>query len=214
MTKNTLNEQLVLVITRSKFESLQTHFDMEKNLAKSGDDEVLLLFKNLILREGFYPRRSVAEEDESLLQVIPYVTISEKGRKRALAEIRKGGDPRLEGKTSIGFGGHIEPLDCLDPIAACARRELREELGYIPSLKEEELRKAWRGFLYTPLAQEKVSRVHLGLSLVLELDIDTLEYCVLPRNPEEKPKLLTMKELRDNESNLELWSKIVLNSYL
>lgn len=86
---------------------------------------------------GFFVERRHAEQDSSLKQIIPYNVIVRGTDVLLLQRSKKGGDARLFDKLSIGAGGHVNPEDApaaapgaasADPIAACARRELDEEL--------------------------------------------------------------------------------------
>lgn len=84
---------------------------------------------------GFFVERRHAEQDSTLKQIIPYNVIVRDAEVLLLQRSKKGGDARLFDKLSIGAGGHVNPEDApaggavaTDPIAACARRELDEEL--------------------------------------------------------------------------------------
>ncbi|MBK6942116.1 MAG: NUDIX domain-containing protein [Planctomycetes bacterium] len=84
---------------------------------------------------GFFVERRHAEQDSSLKQIIPYNVLVRGTDVLLLQRSKKGGDARLFDKLSIGAGGHVNPEDsatpasgATDPIAACARRELDEEL--------------------------------------------------------------------------------------
>lgn len=81
-------------------------------------------------RHGFFVERRHAEEDSSMQQIIPYTLIVREDEVLLLRRSKKGGDARLHDKLSIGVGGHVNPPDADggDPIAACARREMDEEI--------------------------------------------------------------------------------------
>lgn len=77
--------------------------------------------------------RPFAEQCTELRHVIPYIAIWHPETNRFLAYQRKGGgEARLEGQWSIGWGGHVNPCDWQDEldqtVYACAQRELKEEL--------------------------------------------------------------------------------------
>lgn len=97
--------------------------------------------------------RSVCETDEELLQVIPYIVV--KCDDHLMCYSREGGEPRLDAKASIGFGGHINAGD--DSYDEGAAREGREELkGFNASVLSPAL-----GFIYDD--SNPVGRVHLGV---------------------------------------------------
>lgn len=76
--------------------------------------------------------RAEIEQDETLLQFIPYVVLrNSDGELWCYA--RTGGDARLDGRWSCGVGGHVEEIDdaanLRQTLAQTARREMLEELG-------------------------------------------------------------------------------------
>lgn len=108
-----------------------------------------------------YEPRSQAEIDPGWLQVIPYALLC-RGR-QVWAAYRRSGDPRLVGRRTVGFGGHIGPEDDGADLVAIARqalrRELAEELVNPPpdaAIPAQPL--AWISEGATP-----VGRVHIGL---------------------------------------------------
>ena len=58
-----------------------------------------------------YALRYVAEEDESLKQLIPYVVFYHDGQVFSYVRGKGAGESRLRGNRSIGIGGHINPQD-------------------------------------------------------------------------------------------------------
>lgn len=110
----------------------------------------------------FRERREV-EEDEKWKQLIPYTYVYDSRADAVLVYRRaaKGGDPRLAGKWSLGFGGHINPVDdrlgrkrMLD---LATNRELQEELTF----RDPYDAPVTLGFLY--LEDTPVDRVHFGV---------------------------------------------------
>jgi predicted NUDIX family phosphoesterase len=111
----------------------------------------------------FVDRKICEPEDSGYLQVIPYgiftTYVPDKGNVRFMAYNRPGGsngEERLKGKTSIGFGGHVDRESDMEGLLqdlvtdvddegrcfylvtaneistlakACLRREIQEELG-------------------------------------------------------------------------------------
>lgn len=174
---------------------------------------------------AFLVDRSECETDESLLQVIPYITLRDPETDRIFVYTRgkQNGDYRLTGKCSVGLGGHIElepndTFDFLDIVAMEAARELVEET----SLSEEEhletvtevigeiLAHADYRLIYTGI--DEVSRVHLGVAFEYLIDSTRLtgdeEHIITDVN------WLTLDEIREMEQSgtieLEHWSKMVL----
>ena len=58
-----------------------------------------------------YSLRYVAEEDESLKQIIPYVLFYCDGEVFSYVRGKDAGETRLRGNRSVGIGGHINPCD-------------------------------------------------------------------------------------------------------
>ncbi len=123
----------------------------------------------------FFAERDFMEQNSHYKQIIPYM-ILQRGRgqeARLLAYQRrlKHSEARLGGLWSIGFGGHIEPLDrtnqevaTIGLVRAAAMRELTEETGL--DLGGDEMRPM--GYINSD--QEDVSSVHFGVVFPIELD--------------------------------------------
>lgn len=86
---------------------------------------------------GWMPRE-VAEEDETFQHLIPYIAICD-NKGRVLVYERNGGEERLHGYLSIGWGGHIDrsldmkledgKMSVPGTIFNCLYREVDEEIG-------------------------------------------------------------------------------------
>ena len=80
-------------------------------------------------RHGRFLERSVAEEDPTHKQLIPYVVVRDGDAVFLMERTDAGGDPRLHRKASIGVGGHLNPVDeGEDPLMVGLHREWAEEL--------------------------------------------------------------------------------------
>lgn len=112
----------------------------------------------------FAPRAAV-EYREDLRQIIPYVILRYKDSIAIYARTQKGGEKRLHGRLSVGFGGHVGLGDAildgaiLDVDATLTRavyRELGEEVKHSPVDQRDLI-----GLIYDHT--DAVSRVHLGV---------------------------------------------------
>jgi len=121
----------------------------------------------------FFAEREVMERCSHFKQIIPYLLLTRGDR--ALAYQRRGDhtEQRLGGLWSLGFGGHIEPLDrteagvaTLGLVNAAALRELAEETGL--AVAPDNLVAA--GLINSD--REDVSSVHLGV--VYRVDLGAL----------------------------------------
>lgn len=114
--------------------------------------------------KGKYVLRSDAEHNPALQQLIPYVIILDVTGTKFYVSKRILGDDRLRGTLSLGFGGHVNPVDgSNDVILTALERELDEEvfikrlkapvnlLGYVRDL--ESSTKDHLGFVFTVKAR-------------------------------------------------------------
>ncbi len=119
----------------------------------------------------FFAEREYMEHCSHYKQIIPYLVLTRENRVLVYQRRKKHTEQRLGGLWSVGFGGHIEPLDREDRdvevhglMRASALRELNEETGLDPAS--------------TPLAavgyinsdREDVSSVHFGVVYQVSLD--------------------------------------------
>jgi predicted NUDIX family phosphoesterase len=123
----------------------------------------------------FFAERDFMENNAHYKQIIPYLVL-QRGRgdkERVLAYQRRTAhsEQRLGGLWSVGFGGHIEPLDRGEDlvrvaglVAAAALRELEEETG----LRRRREQIAPLGFINSD--REDVSSVHFGVVYRVNLD--------------------------------------------
>lgn len=195
-------EENILVIKRELFDELGAFqgiaFEVERYLPA------------MLARENnFFARRSAAENDPSLKQIIPYAVLTHGGRILNYVRGGKSGEKRLVAKASIGIGGHINDGDeglfafDRDAYQAAVEREVREEL------------RLGGGFSDTIVAlinddSNEVGRVHLGVVHVLELESDAVR-------PGEKAiarlSFDPSDELLRRRGEFETWSQIVLDAW-
>ncbi len=121
----------------------------------------------------FFAERRYMEQNSHFKQIIPYMLL-QRGtdpEARILCYQRrvKHTESRLGGLWSVGFGGHMEPIDrngeaaTMDVVTATALRELEEETGLTPGAEAM----TRRGFINSD--REDVSSVHFGV--VFSVDI-------------------------------------------
>jgi predicted NUDIX family phosphoesterase len=207
----------VLVVKKEDFIGLGFSVDGHQVIQDKGD---------LFTLGAHLEEREECETDESLLQIIPYITLRDPETDRIFVYTRgkQNGDARLTGKCSIGLGGHVElepntTFDFLDIVAMEAARELIEEtnlteedhLEIVTEIIGEILAHADYRLLYTDI--DAVSRVHLGVAFEYLIDSTTLtgdeENIITDVN------WLTKDEIREMDQSgtieLEQWSRMVLS---
>ncbi len=125
----------------------------------------------------FFAEREFMEQNSHYKQLIPYLILhrgsGDDARVLAYQRRSKHTEARLGGLWSVGFGGHIEPLDRGDEqvathglVETAALRELTEETGL--EIGGDGLERV--GFINSD--SEEVSSVHFGV--VYRINLDTL----------------------------------------
>jgi predicted NUDIX family phosphoesterase len=157
-----------------------------------------------------YVLRSLAEDDPSLKQVIPYVLIRRGNTLLHYVRGKGSGEKRLVAMGSIGIGGHINHRDDglfgvgFDYYEEAVQRELHEELLIDAALTTRIV--ALINDDSTPVGQ-----VHFGVVHVCELageHVSRGEPCITDL------RFLTLDQLRDRRDAMETWSQFCLDFVL
>jgi predicted NUDIX family phosphoesterase len=120
---------------------------------------------------AFFAERRYMEQCSHFKQIIPYMVITLGDDVLCYQRRAKHTETRLGGLWTIGFGGHMEPMDKDESkgsgfIHGAALRELKEETG----LRVEA--QALRPLGYINSEREEVSQVHFGVFFELDLRHD------------------------------------------
>ena len=182
-----------------KFRSGQEGFEFIDS-AKKGK-----LFEQI--DQGFFQSRYDCENDELVLQPIPYILLFNSQREvfsyvRA-ENITDYGDTRLFGKHSLGLGGHINREDAPNYVLNCLLREFKEEVKISESNSEPLL-------LGTLFVKDKaVDRVHFGLIYAIN--------CCGEVKPGESSikygRMMSIEEIEQDalaKEKYESWSKVLI----
>jgi predicted NUDIX family phosphoesterase len=148
-----------------------------------------------LLADTRYVARSACETDESLVQIIPYIVVTY-GDFVLCYQREGGGEKRLDGKWSLGFGGHVNDADrsYLDGL----RREGHEELlGFSHSSLVPPI-----GFIWD--TSNAVGRVHVGVLHTYSFGNSPVAPAEACRTRWEPIRLVAF------DSRLENWSKIAV----
>ena len=158
-----------------------------------------------------YIDRDKAENDPGYLQIIPYVIVGAP-EDMVLTYLRgkKGGESRLHDKRSVGFGGHINPVDG-EPhddglVERGMLREIKEELGIEFFLYQPEL----VGFLYDP--SNDVGKVHFGAVYLLALD-SKVKFASLEEALNDVV-WRSSSDLKNDLESYETWSQLSITNLL
>lgn len=193
------------------------------------EDNAQITFKDpskLFQKETFLIDRKICEKDQSYLQVIPYVTLYDPNICCFFIYQRgeSGGEKGLHGRCSVGLGGHVELVpengnaqSFIDVLATEASRELEEETGLTTEdIPLDKIKRALaeENFGLIHARATDVDKVHLGLSLVF--NVDHSRVTKTEENVISKGEWLTFGEIYEkalsNEIELETWSKMVLQT--
>lgn len=123
----------------------------------------------------FFAERDFMEQNSHYKQLIPYLLLQrgsgDNARVLCYQRKTKHTEARLGGLWSVGFGGHIEPLDRDNDtvkanglVLATALREMEEETGLTPGADALTL----TGFINSD--SDDVSSVHFGAVFKVDLD--------------------------------------------
>ncbi len=168
-------------------------------------------YESRIISNLKWMQRGLAEKDLTHKQPIAYSVIINPALKKVFAYQRSKKDAnysekRLQGKWSLGVGGHIEKLDTTkgNPVQTSMLRELAEEVHIAGSLTPKVV-----GYINDD--GDEVGQVHFGILYIIETDAHT----ILPKAPEiESGGFRTIEELEkicsSPEYSVEKWAKITL----
>lgn len=183
---------------------LETYIgDHTFNLITEKKEEVF----QLVIDNHTFLQRDLAEYDLNYKQAIPYILIQHQNQYLLLKRTKKQTEKRLHNKFSLGIGGHINPRtesEYENVIIHGLYKELHEEISITPDHQLQFI-----GVINDETTD--VSKVHLGLLYVIELEDGKFEIL-------EKEKMsgewVTVEELEENYDNLETWSQIVYRDYI
>lgn len=163
--------------------------------------------------ELWFGPRNILETDSNFKHIIPYVIVEQDGKYLTYRRTSKGGESRLHGNFSLGFGGHIDICDCITSnngssidlnktIMNSAERELSEELGIFYH----------DGFEFFGLILDDsnaVGSVHLGV--VLKIKVPSGLKIVSPEDQIDLQGFKNQEELLSDINDYENWSSYLIN---
>jgi predicted NUDIX family phosphoesterase len=155
--------------------------------------------------------RSRMETDPAYKQLIPYCMLRHGTRLICYRRSTGGGETRLHGLYSLGWGGHVNSGDQVLPlwndaiITQTFYRELKEEI-------DVKINRSPRlvGFINDDTTE--VGKVHLGI--VFEYWLDEPQFKRHNKQGQEKVAFLELDEIVAAKAGYESWSQIVIDEYL
>ena len=215
------DNEMILVFDKEVFESIgliddMLEVDVLAPLSKEDYEYMISLLNDMWETGGSVQRRGDMGKDMSYLKPIPYTIIKQGSKYFAYTRLEGGGEARLHGKTSIGAGGHMGPIDNAwnfeHLLAVNNARELEEELFILDENGKEidnhyELSKESTivGLGYTDISS--VDAVHTAIYNIITIPE---EWDVKVKEADTwKGDFKTLEQIK--EMNLENWSKMALS---
>jgi len=154
---------------------------------------------NMIYAAQLFVYRYDAEYNNALVQLIPYVVIKNTQDNMFWITERIAGEERLQGKLSIGCGGHVNVQDISsNTIMTAAKRELNEELD----IKLEDSLKVFG----TVRDINSNTKEHLGfVYLATAAEVQVKEKDTL------RGQWMDINALVNNYSKFESWGRMIID---
>lgn len=190
----------VLVITRQLLDQLGSFQGFQPEVDR-------YLHAMLAPGANFFMERPAAELDPSHKQLIPYSIFHHNGRYLCYTRGGKSGEKRLVAKSSVGIGGHINPVDqSHDGLGESMyynsiEREITEELVIGGTHTQEVI-----GLINDDSTE--VGSVHLGVVHRFELSSDDVQS---NEDAIQNLRFHSLQELIDSRDQLETWSQIIVD---
>lgn len=162
----------------------------------------------VVERHGFFAERDFMEHCSHYKQIIPYIALVLGDQVLAYQRQAKHSEQRLGGLWTIGFGGHVEPMDRDAAevregglLHAAALRELHEETG----LAVEPSALVARGCINSEA--EDVSSVHAGVFYTVDvaglgLDAEAIAETVTAQAEPHRVQWVPVAALRGAEGGI------------
>ncbi|ASF55236.1 putative protein ymaB [Bacillus velezensis M27] len=174
----------------------------------NSEDERIIKIMAQIEAHFFEIRRGDAEEDPRFKQPIPYVVIRRDDEVFVYERLAGGGESRLHNKLSLGFGGHMNPMEgaasFLEVLKQNTDRELAEEL-YIR--EEDKQNIVTLGLINDD--ENDVGKVHIGILSALQLA--PAAQVEVKEKDQIAGRWMKLSELKEENvyHRLEAWSRFV-----
>ena len=163
-----------------------------------------------VLPYGKFIERADAEGNIGVVQAIPYVLVSNTKGEYFVSQRLKG-DKRLEGKMSLGFGGHVNPCDdnrsgVQSMMLNSLNRELNEEL-VLDNIPKTAIKIIEHG---TVRDLKSTTPDHFGLVYNMVIDADECGKVSIRETDTLAGIWMTRKDLLRNFNKFESWAQLIL----
>lgn len=185
-------EEKVFVVPVTSIQHIQDKFTHSAN-----DSKIWTRYDNV----GKYIYRYEAEGQPVFQQIIPTAIIFNEDESKLYAAKRIGGEERLKGVLTLGFGGHINESDGYrQAVKHSLMRELHEELSITPLSSPT--------YMGTVRDIASDTNDHLGLLFKISAKEDLVE---IKETDQLEGRWMTKQELFDGYHKFENWSKFLID---
>lgn len=183
---------------------------LESLLVRSEGRLLSYIDRTGLIKSSFDMPRVIAEEDTSVVQLIPSFVIRNNNCILTFQRTRKIPEPRLRATKSINFGGHLQSDDFpplfardLSIVDLFMMRELHEELRFVTTPKINFL-----GAVY--LTDTEFERQHIGIAFIVDTTCPEEEIVSVEPGYHTNLKFEMIPDLIDSIGDIDSWSKVLL----
>jgi predicted NUDIX family phosphoesterase/thymidylate kinase len=214
----------ILEILRDNIEETVGYFPL-KEIDQNLNESFTFEEANISDKKLTFQPRSLVEDNNDYLQPLPILLIKDtKNKKILIVKKNKANTSKSSpesGKVLLYLGGHIrkedmyqsKSTDLLSIAKYALSREIKEEIGidYHPPKDDVNPFCMW-------IRDNDRSKKHLAMCFVYEADLDTLKINLdknefMTHGNTKSGSLITIPELIKSKSDLESWSKLLLEKY-
>ncbi|MGG0157688.1 hypothetical protein JR311_09685 [Bacillus velezensis] len=174
----------------------------------NSEDERIIKIMAQIEAHFFEIRRGDAEEDPRFKQPIPYVVIRRDDEVFVYERLAGGGESRLHNKLSLGFGGHMNPMEGAASFSEVLKQNTERELAEELYIREEDKQNIVTLGLIND-DENDVGKVHIGILSALQLA--PAAQVEVKEKDQIAGRWMKLSELKEENvyQRLEAWSKFV-----
>ncbi|MCZ4248742.1 hypothetical protein [Bacillus amyloliquefaciens] len=174
----------------------------------NSEDECIVKIMAQIEEHFFDIRRGDAEEDPRFKQPIPYVVIRRDDEVFVYERLAGGGESRLHNKLSLGFGGHMNPMEGAASFSEVLKENTDRELAEELYIREEDKQNIVTLGLIND-DENNVGKVHIGILSALQLASEA--QVEVKEKDQIAGRWMKVSELKEQDvyQRLETWSQFV-----
>nr|MDH3072523.1 hypothetical protein [Bacillus velezensis]MDH3138640.1 hypothetical protein [Bacillus velezensis] len=174
----------------------------------NSEDERIVNIMAQIEAHFFEIRRGDAEEDPRFKQPIPYVVIRRDDEVFVYERLAGGGESRLHNKLSLGFGGHMNPMEGAASFSEVLKQNTNQELAEELYIREEDKQNIVTLGLIND-DENDVGKVHIGILSALQLA--SAAQVEVKEKDQIAGRWMKLSELKEENvyQRLEAWSQFV-----